>query len=320
MQKVPQNYKGPLRFELYCDLQKRYPQRLEERDSAWLKRMTKHCTLADMEFRDKLSGVMYRKRCDQVGMVRKNNNALPQTMQHIQQASRQYVGGKSAKQQDERAFKKLVDDFCGRTPHNGSIFWNGVNATSMARCVAKWNDLDNVSLGQLEATTNFKYANGAFQWRGAFEKFTTEASAKLGVAASGHVTAVVMCGMRDTSVLTKTELPRILSGMMDGLTRPTKKPRVTDITIVVLSPIHNAGIAVDVLTNNQIKAVKIVKHNGNGYGICGRNDCNVVGDLQSKAGLKIPWQIRDWWSGRPLTEPVAAKKIVADYQQFWYGG
>jgi hypothetical protein len=337
------NYRGALPFGLYLRLQEKFPQQQSETDAAWLKRIAAKSMVWDAAFREDLAGVLHRKRLDQAGLTRvdeidadgsikdrrdfrgKSYNVrdLTQTRQWQLEQARQYVTGPKARpeaDQDRAAFDRLVQEFDGRTPHNGSIFWNGVSATKLAQCVSEWNKLPGVDVGQLEATTSFRWVNDRFvyQWGNAFANLTAAVSRKLGEAATGHVTAVVMCGLRDNSVLTQTELPEILRRMTADLKVRGRAPRVTDFSLVVLEPKHNAGLSVEILTNNLITRAKIIQPVDR-RPINGRDDCVATGDFESAPGLKIPWQIQRYWSHRPLTASPAAEKIKTDFAKFYYG-
>lgn len=43
------------------------------------------------------------------------------------------------------------------------------------------------------------------------------------------------------------------------------------------------------------------------------------GDFESGKGLKLPWQVSDFCSKRPLTESSAAQRIKTDFAQFYFG-
>jgi hypothetical protein len=301
---APSNYRGALPFGLYLRLQQKFPQSEQESDVAWLKRIGQKSIVWDPVFREDLAGVLYRKRLDQAGLTRVdeidadgsikgrtdfrgkiyNVRDLTQTRKAQIEQARQYISGPkspSHADQDKAAFDKLVQEFDGRTPRNGSIFWNGVSATKLAQCVQKWNSMPNVDVGQLEATTSFRWANDRFvyRWGNEFANLTAAVSTKLGAAAAGHVTAVVMCGLRNNSVLTEHEFPKIIEQMTAELKVRGKTPRVTDISLVVLEPKHNLSVSVDVLTNARIKQVKIIKAIRGG--INSPQDCEVVGDSES---------------------------------------
>ncbi|RIZ66852.1 MAG: hypothetical protein D0531_02405 [Methylococcales bacterium] len=149
--------------------------------------------------------------------------------------------------------KKLITATNVDTPENGSVFWNGIDCCKLAKRVNEWNRATPGMFGQLEATTDVRHVNGQYVWGGKVEEYFQKTSAGLGHGASGAMTAVVMWGFRDSSILTFAELPAILYGMADALEKG-ETPRVTSLSIVLIDPL------IDPLINPSSTRVKIVNN------------------------------------------------------------
>jgi hypothetical protein len=220
------------------------------------------------------------------------------------------VGGSFAEQQ----VNFLANDFTYDTPKSGSVFWSTVDPNKLAQQVKQWNNQYGSTLfGQLEATTDARFMNNAFKCKTGPD-YWSAASERYGGGATGHVTSVQMWGVRRGSVFEITELPRILNGMDEQL-RKGEKPRVTDISIVVLDPMkHNEGCRI--FTNRDIRYIRVFNNIGkdkNGklkqFATC-KEDCGDAGDLSSK----IPQSVSHYWAMRPNPGPSeAAKQIQRDY-------
>lgn len=148
---------------------------------------------------------------------------------------------------------KLVAATNVDTPENGSVFWNGIDCCKLAVKINEWNRAMPGMFGQLEATTDVQYVNGQYVWGGKVEEYFQKTSARLGHGASGVMTAVVMWGFRDSSILTYAELPAILYGMADALEKG-ERPKVTGLSIVLIDP------RIDPLINPRPSRVKIVNN------------------------------------------------------------
>ncbi|MEW4488914.1 hypothetical protein AB1L42_12580 [Thalassoglobus sp. JC818] len=214
----------------------------------------------------------------------------------------------------DEALDLVVAEFDPSTPNNGSIFWNGIDECKLAKLVDQWNTQMGAEIyGQLEATTLVRYLNGRFEWEPNFANYITRASAELGKAARGHVTSVVRCGLRDTSVFTTTELPAMLARMKNQL-RARQDPEVTDISIVVIEPKTFEERPVKVFTNDEITMIPIISRAQGSQFINGRSDCVVKGRLD------LDVRVREHFAGRPDTKPsTAAIKIMKDFKNMLHG-
>lgn len=205
------------------------------------------------------------------------------------------------------------------SPQSGSIFWTGVDPDKLVKQVGVWNkEFDGQMFGQLEATTDARYINGAFDWHvaGAEEQVTQsyfgKVSERYGANASGHVTSVQMWGLRNDSIFTTKELPTLFEHMATSITRGTE-PQVQDITIVVLDPLAFEQMPYKLYTNAEIGAVPIVNKkvaDSEPRWIRGRADCGVTKYVRDI----IPPALEGYWALRGPREPsAAAEKIAKDY-------
>lgn len=212
----------------------------------------------------------------------------------------------------------LKEAFNYGSPRDGSIFWTGVDPAKLVNQVRSWNARFGTQLfGQLEATTDAQYIDGAFDWHvdgaqvQATQMFFGAVSAAYGHRASGHVTSVQMWGLRNDSIFTRTELPTILRRMSDQIAR-NQQPDVTDISIVVLDPKTDSG-DYKIFTNNEIADVAIVQKtvpDHESRWIRGRQDCGIA----DFAGRLVPVRVRGYWLERGRVQPsAAAQAIVRDY-------
>ena len=323
------NYRGNIPLELYIKLQNFYPQYEGESDATWLSRVQndpgKLCRMfSTREFNAELIQAVSRRTMAQAHAKRvgrsKAGPALikltkPGDKQAVTTIAQRYrnelmINNESQYKYATEAYQQLLEQFDAFTPRNGSIFWNGINELALAKLVDKWNnELQSEIFGQLEATTSARYVNKQFEWEkgGTFEKYFTEVSDNLGSNAKGHVTSVVRCGLRDDSIFTTTELPRMLNSMEDQIKRK-QVPTITDLTIVVIEPKHLENKQVAVFTNNEISMIPIVHPNGR-Y-INSREDCTI----NNNVALSI--RIREYWTLRGKKPPsVAATKIRADCEK-----
>jgi hypothetical protein len=205
------------------------------------------------------------------------------------------------------------------SPTNGSIFWTGVDPDKLVKQVGVWNEeFGKQMFGQLEATTDARYINGAFDWSvdGAEQQVTQDyfgkVSERYGANAIGHVTAVQMWGLRNDSIFTTKELPTLFHHMSEAIAR-RETPQVQDITIVLLDPLEFEQMPFRYFTNAEIGRVPIVHKNvpdSVTRWIRGRQDCGVTKYLNSI----IPPRLKGYWLERGSQEPsTAAKKIGKDY-------
>jgi hypothetical protein len=315
----PSHYRGKIPIELYIDLQIKFPQVDGESDSAWLQRIKRDPTLARKmfgtpQFKTELIQAVNRRaaiaKMADAGAKRQGKDwkawapaqrYMDDAMAHIQKL------GKDQATYAKEAYDQLMEQFDASTPPSGSVFWNGINELALMKKVDKWNE-DKEVFAQLEATTAARYVNKQFVWEtgGAFEKYFTEVSGKLGHAARGHVTAVCRCGLRFDSILTTTELPAMLKLMEDQI-KAKKEPTITDITIVVIEPKLSPAQPHATFTNNDLTNVSIVRPLP-GKRISGRDDCSVDRQL----AVNSPF-LKYYWAARgPRPESAAAQRIKED--------
>ncbi|WP_375444808.1 hypothetical protein [uncultured Fibrella sp.] len=205
--------------------------------------------------------------------------------------------------------------FTYSSPENGSIFWTGVDPAKLVKQVTRWNsEFSDELFGQLEANTDARFIDGAFDWKTDGTSLQTtqlyfgKVSERYGSEAKGHVTSVQMWGLRNDSIFTTKELPTLLRHMSEQIAKG-KTPNVQDITIVVLDPV---GLAEDCkcFTNLDIGRINIVKNSSANAWISGRQDCGVTGQLNSI----IPVRVKSYWMERgPQPLSRAALKIRGDY-------
>jgi hypothetical protein len=228
----------------------------------------------------------------------------------------------------EEAYQLCVDQFHAATTTGGAIFWNGIDEMKLVALVDEWNQIANVQqFNQLEATTEIRLINKKFAWsddpsqgiRGN-AAFFADVSARLGHGASGHVTAVAMCGLRNDSILTYAELPAMLGQMNDQLALG-KEPKMTDITIVVLMPKEHSNVDFKEFTNKEIFNLAIVKKNQGVRFITKRDDCEKLAEIgnffppNADGNFIIPNDmnhLREYWENRMPGPSNAAVRIMSD--------
>lgn len=332
------SYIGKIPIELYIELRNKFPQFKGETDMAWLHRAKRDPLLAKKmfgtpQFKEELLQAVARRTMAVAGGRRLGQATVgpalvplskPGAKNAKDEIAAEYrkdydafkiVKGKNGSERQEsyaqQAYELLMEQFDGATPVNGSVFWNGINELNLAEMVHEWNqDLRGGGqlFGQLEATTVARYVNHQFEWQGPFKDYFTDVSAELGEVARGHVTAVVRCGLRDTSIFTHTELIRML-GNMDAALRGKREPKVTDISIVVIEPKHLPGEQIAVYTNNDIQKVPII-HNDR-FPVKGPNDVSIVGYRPPLSRwLQYYWEAR----GKQPESPATAR-IRKDIQR-----
>lgn len=215
------------------------------------------------------------------------------------------------------AAKYLSDAFDYGTPKDGSVFWSGVDANKLVKQVNKWNGAPGGKnkFGQLEATTDARFVNGAFKYvDGVTKDFWAKASEKYGHGALGHVTAAQVFGLKEQTIFWQTELPAILAGMKEKLNQGLT-PDVVDLTIVVIHPVGERLNAICYTNLDIAKAPVYVPKPGLQYATK-REDCvklRVVGHAF------FPVEVRKYWAGRGSVPPsVAAQKIAANPSSVMY--
>jgi len=218
----------------------------------------------------------------------------------------------------EEQARFLVDSFDYQTPDSSAIFWTGVDPDKLAHQVGVWNQqFGEEMFGQLEATTDARFINAAFEWEvrdapaQAAQIYFGQASERYGRLATGHVTSVQMWGLRDDSIFTTTEFPTLLNKMKEDIVQK-KTPRVQDITIVVLDPVNSPTSEYKAYTNRDIGQIPKIRKNcpdSESRWIRGRQDCEVAGNIS------IPVQVQSYWIDRGSREASpAARRIMQDYQ------
>ncbi|HEY4370399.1 MAG TPA: hypothetical protein VGN52_00535 [Burkholderiales bacterium] len=320
------SYRGTIPLELYLELQNKFPQFDGESEQSWLNRLRGNKMLAPTmfgtaQFKDELLQAVARRTMAQAGARRVGHkHAGPslakltkpgdkQAVSTIAQRYREeFMDGRQYKYAKE-AYELLMEQFDATTSRDGAVFWNGINELTLAKKVNQWNsEMGSQFFGQLEATTVARYVNKQFVWEngGVFQRYFTEVSAELGHAAKGHVTAVVRCGLRNDSIFTTTELPRMLKNMEDKIVRK-QAPDVTDLTIVVIQPKQATHREIMTYTNLEITQIPIVRNIA--WPCTGPKDCVEEGRLN----LSI--RMRNYWGGRPQPKlPEAANRVMRDFQ------
>lgn len=317
----PSSYRGKIPIELYIELQNKFPQADGESDLEWLQRVKRDPMLAQKmfgtpQFKTELIQAVQRRaaiaKMADAGATRQGKDwkAWAPAQRYQDDALRAIQkSGKTQEEYAREAYAQLLDQFDATTPVGGSVFWNGINELALMKKIDKWNS-DKEVFAQLEATTAARYVNKQFVWEtgGAFAKYFTEVSGKLGHAARGHVTAVCRCGLRYDSILTTTELPAMLKLMADQI-KAKKEPSITDITIVVIEPKLHPDQPHATYTNKDLAKVSIVRPLP-GRRIGGRDDCTVDGQVAvTSPFLQYYWAAR---GARP--ESAAAMRIKEDLQ------
>lgn len=207
------------------------------------------------------------------------------------------------------AAKYLADAFDYGTPKDGSVFWSGVDANKLVNKVNQWNSTPGSKdkFGQLEATTDARFLNGAFKYvDGVTKDFWSKASAKYGHGALGHVTAVQVFGLKEQTIFWKTEFPAILNGMKEKLEQGLT-PDVVDVTIVVIHPVGERVEAICYTNLDIAKAPVYVPKPGLQYA-SKRDDCVKV---RLVGHAFFPLEVRKYWAGRGGVAPSAAARRIA---------
>ena len=326
----PKTYKGLIPFELYLELSSKLPQELGETDDQWVRRIRRDPSFAQKmfstgQFKYELMQAVQRREMAQAGAKRVGQQHAGPTLVKLSKPgatnakntfAERYVQEFMSQRDPAKykfashAYALLMEQFDAATPGNGSIFWNGINELALAKLVDRWNtELGQETFGQLEATTAARFVNKQFVWEeGPFKDYFTTVSDRLGHEAKGHVTSVVRCGLRNDSIFTTTELPRIMDSMRDRI-KSRQEPVVTDMSIVVIQPNMVGFKSIDAFTNMDIQRIPIVKPK---YGrINGPSDCTVEGTVQ------LNFHVRDYWSKPPHDKKghsAAALRIMQDYQ------
>lgn len=318
------NYRGKIPFELYIELENEFPRLGNESDRDWIARVMREPRF-NRYFASPQFGVMLRqavhRRWMSLGGAKPVNKARsgphliaarnPNAKATIATRFKRELLNQDDTAKDQyrdEAMKLLIDDFDAATPADGSIFWNGVNELALARKVDQWNEEHKEEIfGQLEATTAVRYINRQFEWGPATEKYFNTVSGRLGEAAKGHVTAVCRCGLRNDSILTTTELPKMFDKMVAQIKR-RETPTVTDFTIVVIEPKGLEHRRVRSFTNNELSMISIIAR------AQGARFINGPGDCVARGHLDIPLLLRNYWNDKKPGPSKAAKRIMADYE------
>ncbi len=317
--------KTKLNAELYDFFSRNVPKLPGESDQSWKERIKNNPGLVDQQIRK----APFSEQLKLVAMRRALAVAGGQRTATGTSGPNNSRGVASAYEQDffrsEESRKKFATDMVNfldsafeyGSPVDGSIFWTGIDENKLVKQVEIWNrDLKGEIFGQLEATTDARYINGAFDWNsnGAVQTsqmFFGKVSETYGAMAKGHVTSVQMWGLRNTSIFTTKELPTLLKHMGESLQKG-KAPAVQDLTIVVLDPL-DTNDPYKCFTNNEIGQVPIVyKHVPDSVSkwIRGKQDIAVQGYVNSM----IPARLKAFWFERgkkPISR--AAVRIIGDY-------
>ena len=350
----PANYTGLIPWPIYLALQNKFAQYLYESDRDWVRRISASIMKAPdqilakdlMHFssNDFKSELLSKVKSKDWGAAAVKRDELMDGLNRV--ATRQvYSGGDkgvAAKQvglnpsalaikgqNAESRAKSLVDKLIASTnvdtPDNGSVFWNGIDARKLVHYIEKWNKASPGMFGQLEATTDVRLVDGQFVWNNSpqgknLQHYFAGVSENLGNKARGHMTAAVLWGFRNTSILTYAELPRILYGMSEALEKG-QKPAVTDISIVIIDAIGSNG-NVNIVNNADILNLPIwqpaagtpgySKHECALTGTKLSNFKNIQGKWTGKPTVPNSQALRDYLKSRPRHPSAAAVRIVED--------
>jgi len=116
----------------------------------------------------------------------------------------------------------------------------------------------------------------------------------------------VRCGLRFDSILTTTELPRMMKSIEAELAK-RQQPTITDLTIVVIEPKHLPQRPVVAFTNDEITMIPVVKPVDRF--INRREDCRV------EQNFNVGIRVREYFAGRKAPLSEAAKRIMGDYER-----
>jgi hypothetical protein len=352
----PSSYTGIIPWPVFLGLQNKWMQGMFENDFDWVKRIALKMTstpnqqavsnmmpLSSQSFKDELQAKVASKnwgatavKQDQLmnGMSRvaertvysggdKNTPAKQVTLPHGQNALG--VFGKDAAKRSANIVEMMVNATSVDTPENGSIFWNGIDQRALVQYVNKWNKETSGMFGQLEATTDVRLVDNQFLWDNSatgknLQKYFAGVSENLGKRAKGHMTAAVLWGFRNTSILTYAELPRILYNMVEALERG-EAPAVTDVSIVVIDDIKAPG-TVSIVNNSAVLDLPIwkPKDGQRGYsreeceltGVKLRDFSNTVGDWVGMPTVPKSEALIKYLQSRPNIPSPAALRIKQD--------
>ena len=318
--------KTRLNADLFDFFSRNVPKLEGETDQSWKERLKNNPNLVEQQIRkspfaEQLRLVAMRRALAVAGGQRTGAAAAgPNNSGQIAERYKQdFLADAQSRQKFANDMVNFLDvAFEYGSPTDGSIFWTGVDPDKLVKQVGVWNsEFRGEMFGQLEATTDARYINGAFNWevKGASvqttQMFFGQVSERYGALAKGHVTSVQMWGLRSDSIFTTKELPTLLKHMADALSKG-KTPAVQDITIVVLDPL-GSNDPYKCFTNMDIGQIPIVyKHVPDSVTrwIRGRQDCAIQGYLNSI----VPVRVKAFWmerGRRPLSR--AAVKITGDY-------
>jgi len=322
MPNKPKGYCGIIPFQLYAEFQVKCPQNFKgaESDRNWLERCMKRPSLLRNtfmapSFRNELQVAVANHLMAVTGAKPTADNPRQSPATYAQKFNQD----RSAQDAD-LAMNLLLEQhkLSLKLPPNGSIFWNGVNEIALATLVKEWSEHNPQVYNSLEGSTSVSYINKRFEWGPKVEHFFNEASAQLGLAAVGHTTAICRFGLRNDSILTKTELPRMINHMQEQIAQ-NQTPKLTDITLVVINPIGSQAVF-EVHTNTEILNVKTWGRaiGANGWPVNPGNasECLFVkplGQFWRENGYAKENNGRSWVGDRVQTSVI----LPADVKLFW---
>lgn len=318
--------KTKLNADLYEFFSRNVPKLPGESDQSWKDRLKNNPGLVEQEIRkapfaEQLRLVAMRRALAVAGGKRSSAaTAGPNNSGKVAAAyEKDFISNDAARKKFAADMVNFLDStFEYGSPADGSIFWTGVDPNKLVKQVGIWNaEFKGEMFGQLEATTDARYINNAFDWQVSGPALQTtqmyfgQVSERYGAMAKGHVTSVQMWGLRNDSIFTTKELPTLLKHMADALSKG-KAPAVQDITIVVLDPMAT-NEPYKCFTNLDIGQIAIVyKHvpDSESRWIRGRQDCAIHGYVNSI----IPARVKAFWFERGRKLPSrAAVKITGEY-------
>ena len=144
-----------------------------ESDQIWRERLKNNPRLVDQQIRkepisEQLKLVVMRRALAVAGGQRTATGASgPNNSRGIAAAYEQdfFRSDDSRKKFAADMVSFLDSAFEYGSPVDGSIFWTGIDENKLVKQVEIWNkELKGEIFGQLEATTDARYINGAFDW------------------------------------------------------------------------------------------------------------------------------------------------------------
>jgi hypothetical protein len=352
----PSNYTSIIPWPVYLGLQNKWQQDLFENDRDWVKRIQLDLTskpnqklvsdmmpLSSTAFKDELQAKVASRNWGAGAMKRdelmdglsraaernvytgggKNTPAKQTVLPYADNPLA--VTGMDAAQRSKAIIDRMIQATSVETPENGSIFWNGIDQRALVLYIEKWNKETPGMFGQLEATTDVRHVDGLFAWNNTdpgknLQGYFAGVSENLGDKARGQMTAAVLWGFRDTSILTYAELPRILYNMANALENG-KAPAVTDVSIVIIDALNSNG-AVNIVNNSNILELPIWTPKGGTKGYA-KAECeltgfklkdfiNTTGDWTGKPTVPRSDALLAYFRSRPNSPSPAALRIRTD--------